>query len=275
MAERDRAGKKALAEMTAEELELRLWERFFCPDQIDETVFRELEELREALDRKLPLEEFDPEEDWQRFLQVREGELAELLAPEGPERSRKPAARLRSVSAIFRHALIAAAILVLLAGAVLAADSLGLTAWIPGWNGTQYAPVPAEAAAGTLPALLEELGIREPVYPNWLPEGFVPLEVRYSEDPLILVERYSDNARSLSITVTPIESFSTTVYQKAGDPAREYRSDQTAYYLFENAGTITGMWYTESYAVSVSGNITLGELRKIIDSVYAGRRQIP
>ena len=56
MAETKRDREAELAALSAEELERRLREAFFYPDQIDETVFRELEELREALEKKRPTE---------------------------------------------------------------------------------------------------------------------------------------------------------------------------------------------------------------------------
>ena len=50
MAESKRDRKAELEALTAEELEQRLREAFFYPDKIDDTVFSELEALREALE---------------------------------------------------------------------------------------------------------------------------------------------------------------------------------------------------------------------------------
>jgi hypothetical protein len=259
------------AGLTAEELELRLRESFFCPDRIDETVYRELEELREALEGKRPPEgEPDPEEAWQRFLEDRGEELAALWGPEEP---RQAAARppVRTASALLRRVLIAAAVLVLLAGAALAAGPLGLLAWTPGWNAAagRYEPAAQEVSGESpIPAALRELGITEPVYPARLPEGFVITESHISEDPLVLMEQYADGDRLLSITVTPTVGFRTAIYKMRGEDYREYASGAGVHYLFRNEGAITAVWYTKNYTTSVSGNLSLAEIKGIIDSLY-------
>ena len=261
-------------DMTLEELQREAWETLIDTDRIDGPLTVELEKIREALNRKKPVEYlYTPEESWERFLERCADE--EEIAPGSIRVTQtKAAASPRRYRTVLRTALIAAVVVVLLAGATFAAGSFGydLWAWVPRWNAAaeRYEPAAQEVPGKPVPAILAELGITEPVYPNWLPEGFVLVETRYSEDPLILVERYSDESRSLAITVTPIESFRTAVYQKSGTPAREYSAGQAAYYLFENAGNITGAWYTEHYAASVSGSITMAELKKIVNSVCAG-----
>ena len=47
---------RSYADMTVEELERKLRETFFYTDKIDETVYRELENLRAALEAKEPTE---------------------------------------------------------------------------------------------------------------------------------------------------------------------------------------------------------------------------
>ena len=260
--------KTQYADMTEEELERRLRETFYCPDRIDEAVCRELEELLEVLEEKQPSPaEPDPEEDWQCFLTDRAEELAELFPSEAAVS--RPG-KGRTVPALLRRALIAAVIVVLLAGAALAADSLGLIAWVPKWNAVagRYEPVAMETDGKPIPAALAELGITEPVYPAHLPEGFVITESHISEDPLVLMEQYARGNQTLSITITPIKGFQNAVYPGGGETYRVYGAGSAIHYLFRNEGAITAVWYTEHYATSVSGNLTLEEAARIIDSMY-------
>jgi len=256
-------------ELTAEELERRLREAFFYTDRIDDTVYLELEKLREALEEIQPVE-FDrtAEEFWERFERDHAGELD--LACAGAAR-RRAAAKKRRLRAILRTALVAAAAVLLLAGAVLAADPLGLWAWVPHWNAAagRYEPLPRELAGRPIPTALRELGITEPVYPSWLPEGFTLTESRVSEDPLVLMEQYVCGDRVFSVTVTPVKGFQHAVYPGGGEPYREYGAGSAIHYLFRNEGAVTAVWYTEHYATSVSGNLTLDEAARIIDSMYA------
>ncbi len=254
--------------MTLEELQQEAREALLETDIIDGPMTEELEKIREALDRKRPVEyRYTPEESWARFLENHAEELEPYLGPPGKTgEGRRP----RTGRAL-RRALIAAVIAVLLAGAVLAADSLGLWAWVPRWNAAagRFEPARVETSGGS-PILeaLAHLGITELVYPPRLPEGFVLTESHISEDPLILVEQYARGKDRLSITVTPIDGFKTAVYQKSGKPVREYGEGETAHYMFENEGTITAIWYTKNYATFISGNLDLQEITQIIDSLY-------
>ena len=224
--------RKEYGEMTVEELERELREVFFCTDRIDGPLSEELERIREALEQN---------------------------------------ARPRP-HALLRGFLIAAALVVLLAGAALAADSLGLWAWVPRWNAAagRYEPAGQEASGESpIPAALAELGITEPVYPAKLPEGFVITESHISEEPLVLMEQYAKGDRLFSLTVTPIKGFKSAVYPAEGVAPREYGADQAVHYLFKNGETIIAVRYTDHYATTVSGNISLDEIEWIMDSFGA------
>lgn len=256
------------AKMTAEELEQRYREAFFYTDEIDETVYMELERLGEALGEKRPAEfAHTAEESWKRFSRVHEEEITQCCAQAARKKAAAKAGRYRAAA---RSVLIAAVAVVLLAGAALAADYAGLWAWVPRWNAAagRYEPVAQEVSGeNPIPTALRELGITEPVYPSKLPEGFTLTESRISEDPLVLMEQYARNDQRLSITVTPIEGFKTAVYQAEGSAAAQYPSGGGVHYMFKNAGTITVVWYTQNYATSVSGDITREEIKGIMDSV--------
>ena len=117
-------------EMTVEELEQRLRETFFYTDKIDDTVYLQLERLRTALEMKQPAA-FDQtaEEFWERFRQEHGEEIDRVCAAAG----NKAVPQSRRRRGVLRSVLIAAVLVVLLAGAALAADSLGLWAWAPRW----------------------------------------------------------------------------------------------------------------------------------------------
>ena len=275
MAETKRDREAELAALSAEELERRLREAFFYPDQIDETVFRELEELREAWEKKRPMEaEYTAEESWARFLEDRADELEGILGPEtrpAQGRAEREKPRTARLSALLRRGLIAAVIVVLLAGAALAAGPR-LWVWVRDWSAApaSFAPAGGEAEGGPIQQALKDLGITEPVYPSWLPSGFALTEAHVSEDPLLLYELYTREDRYISITITPVTAVEKAQYPQKDRLPEEYRAGDIAHYLFSNSGSITGVWYTENYFVSISGNITARALKRIIDSVYTG-----
>ena len=248
------------------------WERFLTDNAEELETFLHPESATE-INTQLPENDwFDPEKSWQQFMESCGEELAEILRSQltYQEKTKARTHHARSVPSLLRKALIAAVIVVLLAGVALAADSLGLVAWVPKWNAAagRYEPAAMEASGESpIQEALAELGITEPLYPAKLPESFVITESHISEDPLVLMEQYARGNERLSITITPIDGFKTVVYQKSGKPIREYRDSKSAHYMFENEGTITAIWYTKNYAVFISGNLCLDEITQIIDSL--------
>ncbi len=274
---------KNYGDMTLEELQRELREAFLDTDILDEPLNDELEQIREAMNRKRPVEYlYTPEESWARFWEKNEEELETILRRKADPISRRDDAERLRVSAgsrmrasrpgrVLRGVLIAAVITVLLAGAALAANFAGLWAWVPRWNAAagRYEPAATEVSGESpIREALAELGITEPVYPAWLPEGFSITESRISKEPLVLVEQYAKGDRHLSITVTPIDGFKTAVYQKGEVFPQEYWCGQALNYVFGNGEIITAVWYTKNYVTTVSGNLTLGELRQVVSSVY-------
>ncbi len=277
----NRTGKD-YGEMTLEELQREARAALLETDIIDGPMTAELEKLREALNRKRPVEyRYTPEESWANFLERNAEELEPLLGPEpGALIEKTGGKRLRASSSdgnravrsrmLIRRLLVAAAIMVLLAGAVLAADSLDLWVWAPRWNAAagRYEPAAQEVSGESpIPAALAELGITEPVYPAKLPEGFVITESHVSEDPLVLMEQYAREEKQFSITINPIEGFRTAVYQKSGEPVQEYYSGGAVHYIFAREGTITSLRYTDHFVTVVSGSIALEEVKSMIDSL--------
>ena len=269
----NRTGKN-YNDMTLEELQQELHEAFFESDIIDDSLNDELEKIKAAMNQKRPVEYlYSPEESWEHFLEDKAGELGVLIVPQEEPVTRPikvRVARSRPVSALLRRMLIAAVMVVLLAGVALAANSSGLVAWVLGWNAHtgRYEPVAQEAeAASPIPAALARMGITEPLYPTRLPEGFVITESHINEDTLVFMEQYAKGNKQFSITITPIQGFKTAVYQKTGEPVQEYYSGEAVHYIFAREGTITSVRYNNNYVTIVSGSIELKEIKSIIDSL--------
>ena len=249
-------------EMTVEELERRLRETFFYTDKIDETVYLELERLRTALEAKEPTEfPLSPEESWEAFARENGEELARVCKKSAREKAAAGARRYRT---ILRSALIAAAVAILLAGAVLAAGPR-LWAWVSGWSGA-----PEATAGSPIRHALEEMGITEPVYPSYLPDGYVLTEAHVCLDPLILNELYTRGDLFLAITITPNSAVEKALYPQKDLSPQEYWVGDSVHYLYSNDGSITAVWYTENYFVTITGNNYIRSMKHIIDSAHAG-----
>jgi hypothetical protein len=119
-----------------------------------------------------------------------------------------------------------------------------------------------------IPAALEQLGIDEPLYPTWLPEGFRMETWVIETDPIFLHESFFNGDRYLSITIEPTTTTNILVYQKDGKPMVEYTKNDITHYIFSDIDQITATWQTNNYSVCIVGNVSLDTIEKIIESVY-------
>ena len=250
------------------------WARFLTDNAEELEPFLHPESAAEINPQLQENDRFDPEKSWQRFMESRGEELAEFFGLDGagPEKTPPGTARSRLVSALLRKVLIAAVIVVLLAGAALAANSLGLVAWIRGWsdNPERYAQT-GSGSPGPIKEALQDLGIDDPVYPAWLPSNYILTETLISKDPLLLYELYTKADRYVSITITPISAANTAIYPQGKWLQEKNQPGKPAHYIFSNDESITVVWYTEDYFTSISSNITAGAMERIIESVYTGQ----
>jgi hypothetical protein len=296
--EKDIETMKQYDDYSVEELRAAL-QRYFLFSELDDEAVDEMEQILAVLRKKAPFTHLHTNEEmWEEFktahaddfaaLGIRKDTETEEVVEQKPEADetvirsepvpvRKPRRQIRG---LLRVGLIAAALIVLLAGVTVAAGAMGynLWGWIPKWTDEDVrfvaeTPVqePGEDDTHGIPTVLESLGITEPLYPTWLPEDMVWMETKVIERPLLLYEKYEGNDRRLSITISPISGPETTVYQKEDMPSVEYLAGNTMHYIFTNSDNMQAIWYTESYTVLIDGNISPDEMKRIIDSVYEVR----
>lgn len=268
--------------MTVEELEQQLREAFFYTDQIDEPLMEDLEQICEALDKKKPLEELDTvEEYWKRFTKYYAGDMLSIGIQNDTKQietpttwqHQEPKVKPRDYHKVLRVALIAAVIIALLAGATCVAAAFGynLWGWIPVWDADELhfvSETQKPVLASTISMALKQFGIDEPLCPTWLPDGFVLMESKIETKPLILHEAYFNQDRYITITISPIDGFNETFYQKEDTPPMEYFAGNIAHYIFYNTNSVEAVWYTENYSVAIAGNVSKEEMTRIINSVY-------
>ena len=188
------------------------------------------------------------------------------VAPERPKRHRN----------LLRVGLVAAAIVGLMVAVTVTASALGynLWGWIPKWN-DEVISFHEESGEETnrfetslIVLTLSKLGIDEPLYPTWLPDGFELESSVIETDPLLLYEAYLNGERYLSITIQPISAAQDNVYQKEDSPPIEYYSNSNIHYIVYDIDQYTAIWQSDDYLVYIIGNITFDEITRIIDSVY-------
>lgn len=278
---------------SVDELKAALKNYFFFSGEFSEADMEEMNQIMAVLDRKEPISSlYTAEESLMRFQETYDEELSSLGVRKTEEVIKeKPAADSETVCSIsraepvrtvrrrrlLRAALVAAAVVVILIAAAATASALGYTlfGWVPKWNsdvlgfGEDESPKPNELHdTYKIPTALKELGIEEPLYPTWLPDGF-KIDVSVIEtDPVFMHEGYSDGDRYLSITIEPSSSTEKGMYQKDDIVPYEYCVKEHTHFIFSDVEQLTATWNTGGYGVLLVGNVSLEEMKKMIDSVY-------
>ena len=299
MTEKDTETMTNYDNYTAEELNTAL-QRYFLYSDLDDAAVEEMDQILAALKKKVPFPHpQEVEEKWAEFqaehadelatLGIRKDEDTEEVVEQEPEADETvlssapvPIPRSRRLGrSILRVGLVAAAVVVLMAALTVVASAMGfnLWGWVPKWTDADVrfvaeTPVqtPGEDELKDIPMVLTSMGITDPLYPTWIPEDMARVETKTIERPLFLYEKYQGDNRQFSITISPITGSEDTVYQKEKAPYEEYFIENTAHYIFDNTNEVSAVWNTANYTTLIVGNITIDEIRSIIDSVYEGRK---
>ena len=277
-------------DFSVDELKAALKNIFFYRGEFSDADMEEMNQIMAALDKKEPISPmYSAEESLKRFQETYGEELSSLgvqnteeVVEEIPAAdsdvvgsgSKAETVRPARVRKLLRTAVFAAAIIVILVAIAATASALGynLFGWIPKWN-KDVLTFGEESSSNDLhdisriATMLEQLGIDEPLYPTWLPNGFKLKDTIIESDPVFLHEGFSDGDRYLSITIEPVATAKTYVYQKEDSVPLEYLSNDITFYIVSDNGRYTAIWKTNNHSVYIVGNITLDELKMILDSV--------
>lgn len=117
---------------------------------------------------------------------------------------------------------------------------------------------------------LDAINITEFHTPTYLPEGFIQTEV-YLVPHLLSNEIqafYTSEDLSIQVCVTQFEDTYSVQYEKDETPVEEVVIHGITHYLFSNNGRSVATWNIDSIEGSVTGDISLEEMREILNSMY-------
>ncbi|MBO4917671.1 MAG: DUF4367 domain-containing protein [Bacteroidales bacterium] len=290
---------------SVEELQEALNAIFDSADDFTDSDVEQMDEIMAVLNRKNPLpQRYTAEESWKHFqenyseelsrLGVRNtGEVMETEAEKEAEVDTAvvvPIAHAEKVHAVpassesrqgkrcqtlIRTALIAAAVMAVMVVVTVSAAAAGINiwGWVPVWNGSTFRYLPEDSATVTsmdIPTALKRLGIDEPLFPTWLPEGFVLDEQQIVlDDPVFFSTSYLCKDRIVIITLLSLSdtNHSGITEKNDADPLKYSISGQD-YYIFKNLEKTVAIWYGKDYELRISGDISEEDMIKVIDSIY-------
>lgn len=186
-----------------------------------------------------------------------------------------------------RRMIAAAAVIVLLIAVPLTASAFG---WETFWNavatwaketfsfvtGEQSGnsePVKTDALQFTsLQQALTETGHEGNFVPTWIPDGYDLIDITIGEAPeqKIYNAFYSKGETPLSIFVQAYLASDPQRIEIGEEPIEVYVASGVEYYIFENVDQTQIIWYTDSYECCISCELTMEEIKTMIDSIGKG-----
>jgi len=123
----------------------------------------------------------------------------------------------------------------------------------------------------SLHTALKENGVTVLLAPTWIPDGF-KLEEAITEvmDPLTLfVFCFREGDRQLMIQISAHEDMNENLNEMtAKSDVKSYVYHGREHRVTENEGRITAVWVYGKYECAISGDVTVAEMERIIDSIY-------
>jgi len=255
-----------------------------------------MDEILAVLKKKNPIpRKYSTEESWELFQETYSEELSRLGVHGSEEVIQKdlpafadevrsitevkPIAELKTARPVrrrrlFRVAMIAAAIVVIFVAAAATAYAMGCNffGWVPKWNESTIQYVPEDSITVTsldIPTALKQLGVEEPLFPSWLPDGFILAEQQLRlDEPVVLFASYFYKDRLLSVFIRSSEDMFTLAMEKDQGEPIEYVVHGIPHYIYSNLNQTDSLWFSQGYCVKIFGDISFDEMVKIIDSVY-------
>ena len=174
----------------------------------------------------------------------------------------------------------AAMLAILLVGAV-SVDALGINFWkaIVQWtqetfqfgewgkshtnNGLPYA---------SLQEALKKQSISAPLVPNWFPNGYELVDIVVEHSPLQTAykAKYINGEKSIIITIQDYLDNKPFYVEQSDGLIEEYEVSGITYYLFSDIDLMKAKWIIGSYECDIIGNITIDELKMMINSIGKG-----
>lgn len=121
--------------------------------------------------------------------------------------------------------------------------------------------------------VLDAHGVTQKILPTWLPNGFsLSGSDMYALDAINRNEfsffySNSDSSIFLLFIQHTDNSIDSNKYQKDVGPVEEYQVANVLYYLYTNAGQSCASWYIDNMECFINGDITMDELKEIINSI--------
>ena len=117
-------------------------------------------------------------------------------------------------------------------------------------------------------ALVTE-NVTEKLVPTWMPEEYKSKDLKIKSSPRVLNINaiYEKDGSELVIKIRQTIGVQAPQVEKSDDFIELYVVDGVEYYIFSNTETLQAAWSIGEFECIIGGNITLEEMKKMIDSI--------
>lgn len=119
---------------------------------------------------------------------------------------------------------------------------------------------------------MEKEGVAGSLVPNWVPAGYELVDINIEHKPYQIAykAKYEYEDQVFVIMVRDYLDKIPVYVEQSDGLVEEYKIAGVTYYLFENYDNLKAVWIVDSYECYISGNVTIEELKQMIDSIVKG-----
>ena len=174
-----------------------------------------------------------------------------------------------------------AAVLAILLVGTVTAEAFGLNIWeaMVKWTQETFhfgewgnSNTNDDVTYASLQEALEKSNEPVSLVPTWIPDGYETVEIAVDRSPSSkkYTAKYTNGDQVLIIMIRDYLDKVPVYVEQSEGLVEEYEVAGLTYYLFENYDVVKAVWMVDSYECYISGNVTIEELKQMIDSIVKG-----
>ena len=108
--------------------------------------------------------------------------------------------------------------------------------------------------------------------PTWIPNGYLLDDITIEENPIqrVYIAHYKNAGKEILVTVQSYLSSDLEIMEIKEDLLEKYQVGEKEYHIFNNNQQICAAWTESSYECYISGDLTLDEIKTMLNSIGKG-----